>query len=139
MLRDGSGASVSTATGLICPPARCEYFKAMFGDGSQEGNSAEIPIKGTSSAAFKALVKYLYTDSIEVDDAVLYDLVKLSDQYQVERLHNHCLHQLFEGITVQNAVMRLVQVHTASGEGPMWVNKLKSATMRYLTCNLKEI
>jgi hypothetical protein len=111
----------------------------MFGAGFQEGDSAEITIEGTTSAAFKALLKYLYMDSMEVDDAVLFDLVKLCDQYQVERLHNHCLHQLFEGITVQNAVMRLVQAHTVGGEGPMWVNKLKSATMRYVTRNLEEI
>jgi sugar lactone lactonase YvrE len=71
--------------------ARCEYFKSMFGDGFKEGDSAEIHIKGTTSAAFKALVKYLYTDSMEVDDAMLCDLAKLCDQYRVERLHNHCL------------------------------------------------
>ncbi len=28
---------------------------------------------------------------MEVDDAVLCDLVKLCDQYVVERLHNSCL------------------------------------------------
>jgi hypothetical protein len=111
----------------------------MFGAGFQEGNSAEIHIEGTTSAAFKALLKYLYTDSMEVEDSVLFDLVKLCDQYRVERLHNHCLHQLFEGITVQNAVMRLVQAHTAGGEGPMWVNKLRCVTVRYVTGNLEEI
>jgi hypothetical protein len=56
----------------------------------------------------------------------------------VERLCNHCLHQLFEGITVQNAVMRLVQAHSASGEGPMWA-KLRTTTMSYVTRNLKGI
>jgi hypothetical protein len=119
--------------------ARCEYFRTMLSAGFQEGDSAEIHIEGTSSAAFKALLKYLYTDSmVEVDDAVLFELAKLSDQYQVERLYNHCLHQLFKGITIQNAVMRLVQAHTASGEGPMWA-KLKSTAMSYVTRNLKEI
>jgi hypothetical protein len=71
-------------------------------------------------------------------DAVLFDLAKLSDQYQVERLHTHCLHRLFEGITIQNAVVRLVQAHTASGEGPMCA-RLKSTTMRYVTHNLEEM
>jgi hypothetical protein len=71
---------------------------------------------------------------------VLFDLAKLSDQYQVERLHSHCMRQLFEGITVQNAVMRLTQAHTsAGGEGSMWANKLESTTMSYVTRNLKEI
>jgi hypothetical protein len=120
--------------------ARCEYFGSMFGAGFQEGDSSEINIEGTSSAAFKALLKYLYTDNMEVEDAVLFDLAKLSDQYRVERLHNHCVRQLFKGITVQNAVMRLVQAHTAGrGERPMWADKLKSTTMSYVTRNFEEI
>jgi hypothetical protein len=108
--------------------------------GFKEGDGGEIHIEGTSSAAFKALLKYLYTDNMEVDDdAVLFDLAKLCDEYQVERLHNHCLHQLFHGITVQNAVMRLVQAHTArSGESPMWA-KLESKTMMFVTHNFEEI
>jgi hypothetical protein len=112
-------------------------FKAS--PGFRVGDDGEIYIEGTTSAAFKALLKYLYTDDLEVDDAVLFDLAKLCDQYQVERLRNHCLHQLYDGITVQNAVRRLVQAHTASGEsGPSW-GKLKSATMGYVTRNFKEI
>jgi hypothetical protein len=71
----------------------------MFNAGGlREGDSGEIHIKGTSSGAFKALLHYLYTDNMEVDAAVVFDLVKLCDQYRVERLHNHCLHQLFNGI-----------------------------------------
>jgi hypothetical protein len=47
----------------------------MFGAGFQEGNSAEIPIEGTTSAGFKVLLNYLYyTDNLEMDDAVLFDL-----------------------------------------------------------------
>jgi hypothetical protein len=45
---------------------------------------------------------------MEVDDAVLFDLPKLSAQCQVGRLQNHCIRQLFKGITVQNAVMQLM-------------------------------
>jgi DNA-binding beta-propeller fold protein YncE len=87
--------------------ARCEYFKSMFRVGFKEGDSNEIHIKGTTSAAFKALLKYLYTDSIEVDDAVVCDLAKLCDQYRVERLHNHCL-------LCQNATGS--SLHTAGSE-----------------------
>mmetsp|Transcript_28779 Transcript_28779/g.48336 ORF Transcript_28779/g.48336 Transcript_28779/m.48336 type:complete len:85 (-) Transcript_28779:325-579(-) len=59
-------------------------------------------MEDTTSAAFKALLKYLfYTDNMdEVDHTVLCDLAKLSDQYRVEWLFNHCLHQLFNKGTV---------------------------------------
>jgi len=112
----------------------------MFGAGFREGDLAEIQIESTSSAAFKDLLKYLYTDNMEVDDAVLFDLAKLSDQYRVERLHSHCIRQLFKGITVQNAVMRLVQAHTAGrGERPLWATKLEITTMSYVTRNFENI
>jgi hypothetical protein len=68
-----------------------------------DGDSAGIRIKGTSCAAFnKALLRYLYTDSIidEVDGAELFDLAKLSDQNQVQCLHNLCLHRFFKDIIV---------------------------------------
>jgi hypothetical protein len=111
----------------------------MFSAEFWEDNSADISIEGTSSAAFKALLNFLYMDNMETEDALLFDVAKLSDQYQVERLHNHCMHQLFTGVTVQNEVTRLVQAHTASGEGPMWANNLKSTTMSYVTRNFEEI
>jgi hypothetical protein len=114
----------------------------MFGVGFKEGDSDEIHIKGTSSAAFKVLLKYIYTYNMdEVDDAdelLLNFVAKLSDQYQVERVHNYCIHRLFKGITVQNTVMQLVQAHTASSEGPIWA-KLKSTTMSNVTRNLEGI
>ena len=113
----------------------------MFGDGFQEGTSAEIPIHGTSGAAFKALLTYLYTDILEVEEAVLFDLARLSDQYRVERLHSHCLHRLFRGLTVQNAVTRLVQAHGAasgSGEGCVW-SELEGRSMRYVARHLEEM
>jgi hypothetical protein len=70
---------------------------------------------------------------MKVDDAVLFDPAKLSDQCQVEGLYSHCMRQLLKGITIQNAVTRLVQAYTASGEEPEWANKLRSTTMRYVT------
>mmetsp|Transcript_28781 Transcript_28781/g.48338 ORF Transcript_28781/g.48338 Transcript_28781/m.48338 type:complete len:219 (+) Transcript_28781:537-1193(+) len=124
--------------------ARCEYFRSMFGAGFQKGDSAEIHIKGTSVAAFKALLRYLYTDNMDVvDAAVLFDLAKLSDHYRVDRLHNYCLRQLDsswnQGITVQNAVMRLVQAHTASSNESPMLAELKGKTMRHVTRNFEEI
>jgi len=134
---------VSPPTGLICPPG-VNTSGHLFGAGFQEGDIAKIHIKGTSVAAFKALLRYLYTDNMDVvDAAVLFDLAKLSDHYRVDRLHNYCLRQLDsswnQGITVQNAVMRLVQAYTADGEGSTWADKLKFTTMKYVTDNFEEI
>jgi hypothetical protein len=47
--------------------ARCEYFRSMFGAGFREGDSGEIHIEGTYSAACVALLKHLSADNMEVD------------------------------------------------------------------------
>eukprot|EP00976_Prorocentrum_cordatum_P104940 1194088-Prorocentrum_minimum.AAC.1 len=119
--------------------ARSAYFRAMLSDGFRESDSPEIHIQGTSCAAFKALLAYLYTDRMEVDEdkVLLFDLAKLCDQYQEERLYNHCMWQLMKGITHQNAVTRLIEAHACEGGG-MWT-KLQSATMAYVTRNLRAI
>jgi hypothetical protein len=111
----------------------------MFSAGFQEGTSAEIQIKDTSSAALKALLKYLYTGNMEVDDATLLEEATLSYQYQVMRLHNLCLHRFLTSIIVQNAVMWLMQAHAASGEGPTWANTFRRTTISYVTRNFEEI
>eukprot|EP00959_Pyramimonas_sp_CCMP1952_P453349 9468089-Pyramimonas_sp.AAC.1 len=111
----------------------------MLSDGFRESDNPEIPIHGTSCAAFQALLKYLYTDCMEVEeDEVLFDLARLCDQYQVERLFTHCMHTLAKGITHQNAVMRLIQAHACCEGAELWA-KLQSATKEYVARNLKEI
>ena len=124
---------------LSTPTARRAYFRAMLSDGFQESDSecSDIQILDTSSAAFKALIKYLYTDCTEVKNAVIIDLAKLCDQYQMERVYTHCMCRLTKGITHQIAVMWRVQAHACEG-GAMWA-KLQSLTMAYVTRNLKEI
>eukprot|EP00976_Prorocentrum_cordatum_P106651 1194495-Prorocentrum_minimum.AAC.4 len=89
--------------------ARSAYFKTMLSGGFLESDSPEIHIHGTSCAAFRALLKYLYTDCMEVEEEVLFDLAVLCDQYQVERLYTHCMRRLTKGVVShQNAVIRLI-------------------------------
>jgi len=117
--------------------ARSAYFRAMLSEGFRESSSPEIPIQGTSCAAFKALLKYLYTDCMEVEEEVLFDLAKLCDLYQEERLYNHCMRRLTKGITHENAVTQLIEAHAVEG-GNLW-QKLRRATMAYVTRNIRGI
>eukprot|EP00976_Prorocentrum_cordatum_P117916 1196384-Prorocentrum_minimum.AAC.5 len=76
-------------------PFRCEYFRMMFSSGFQEGgagsssssnsSSNEIAVGGVSAAAFKTLLRHLYTDCTEVEDGLLLEMVKVADLYQVRR------------------------------------------------------
>eukprot|EP00240_Pyramimonas_obovata_P001278 CAMPEP_0118957570 /NCGR_PEP_ID=MMETSP1169-20130426/62173_1 /TAXON_ID=36882 /ORGANISM="Pyramimonas obovata, Strain CCMP722" /LENGTH=485 /DNA_ID=CAMNT_0006905657 /DNA_START=271 /DNA_END=1728 /DNA_ORIENTATION=+ len=96
--------------------SRCEYFRSMFSEGFQERGSTEIKIsEGISAAAFKALLNYLYTDCMDVEDGLLVEMVKVCDQYHVVRLRDHCMRRLNENITEHNAISWLVQAHTLEG------------------------
>jgi hypothetical protein len=66
----------------------------------------------------------------EVEDAVLFDLANLCDQYQEEHLYNCCMSQLTKGVTLQNAVMWLVQAHACEGETAA---KVKSTAMGHVS------
>eukprot|EP00959_Pyramimonas_sp_CCMP1952_P133853 2799216-Pyramimonas_sp.AAC.1 len=48
--------------------ARSAYFRAMLSDGFRESDNLEIHIHDTSCAAFQALLKYLHTDCMEVEE-----------------------------------------------------------------------
>ena len=76
---------MSLRTVVFCPLGRSAYFKAMLSDGFRESDNLEIHIHDTSCAAFQALLKYLYTDSteVEVEEEVLFDLARLSDLYSL--------------------------------------------------------
>eukprot|EP00959_Pyramimonas_sp_CCMP1952_P200622 4196241-Pyramimonas_sp.AAC.2 len=74
---------------------------------------------------------------MEVEDGLLFDLARLCDQYQVERLYTHCMHSLIKGITHQNAVMRLIQAQSCEGRDT-WA-KLQGVTKEYVARNVKDI
>ena len=115
--------------------SRCEYFRSMFSDGFQESSSSEIQLRdGISAGAFKALLRYLYTDSTEVEDGLLVEMVKVCDQYQVERLRYHCMRRLDADITHENAIGWLVQAHTMEG-----VECVKESVLTYVAQNYKKI
>ena len=115
--------------------SRCEYFRSMFSDGFQESSSSEIQLRdGISAGAFKALLRYLYTDCMEVEDGLLVEMVKVCDQYQVERLRYHCMRRLDADITDENAIGWLVQAHVMEG-----VEMVKESVLTYVALNYKRI
>ena len=44
-----------------------------------------------SAAAFRAFLRYLYADLLDVADEIVIEVLRLADRYQVTRLHNHCV------------------------------------------------
>ena len=58
--------------------ARSEYFRTMLTSGFSEGQEAttEIPIRDCTPGAFKALLRYLYTDQLQFADEHLVDVMR---------------------------------------------------------------
>ena len=58
--------------------ARSEYFRTMLTSGFSEGQGAttEIPIRDCTPGAFKALLRYLYTDQLHFADEHLVDVMR---------------------------------------------------------------
>ena len=97
--------------------ARCEHFATMLASGVAEGESgsgtaAPIKVADTTPAAFRALLTYIYTDTLEVDDACAVDVACLSQRYRVTPLQEACVAHCKEHVSVANAVQWLVAAHT---------------------------
>ena len=99
--------------------ARCEHFSTMLSSGFTEGASGSgsgagtpLMVADTTPAAFRALLTYLYTDMVELDDACVVDVACLSQRYLVTRLHEACVEHCKEHVSFTNAVKWLVATHT---------------------------
>ena len=68
--------------------------------GSIETN--ETQIKDYSYNVFYAFVKYLYTDSLEIEVEQSIDLWHLANSYSEEELKEQCLQIARNGITIEN-------------------------------------
>mmetsp|Transcript_67044 Transcript_67044/g.218281 ORF Transcript_67044/g.218281 Transcript_67044/m.218281 type:complete len:319 (+) Transcript_67044:380-1336(+) len=90
--------------------ARSEYFAAMLTSHFQEASAgARVAVSDGTAEAFRMVLGYLYTDSIDLADGDALEVLRLADKYNLVRLYQmstrHCLRKL-DG---ENAVERLVQ------------------------------
>jgi hypothetical protein len=118
--------------------ARCEYFATMltssFAEGERgSGTDAPLRVADTTPAAFRALLAYLYTDTVELDDASVIDVACLSQRYLVTTLHEACVAYCTEHASLANSIGWLVTVD---------VNKLedlRAILLDYVMDNYAEI
>ena len=65
-------------------------FRAMFSDDFKEANDKEVVIEETTFDAFRALIWFLYSDQLLLEDnsdfELIQEVLKLSDRYEASRL-----------------------------------------------------
>ena len=96
-----------------------EYFRAMIAwSGEQEGQDptskrarTEITIQDTTPEAFRAILRYLYTNELRFADEQLLDVMRKANEYGLDEVYSYCKCKVREAITIHNAVEWLVQAH----------------------------
>jgi len=83
-----------------------------------------------STGAVGALVKYLYTDSVDNDD-ITEDLIALATKYKLTQLRDYCLPTLIEMISSENCLTMYVYGYKQNNE------QVKTAAFKILDENWK--
>ncbi|GAV63477.1 BTB domain-containing protein/F5_F8_type_C domain-containing protein/BACK domain-containing protein/Methyltransf_FA domain-containing protein [Cephalotus follicularis] len=76
-------------------------FTKMFTNGMSESNSSEICLRDVSVEAFKAMLEFMYSGELNMEDTMdfgnlLLPLLLLADQFGVTLLHQECCKILLE-------------------------------------------
>ncbi|KAF7056176.1 hypothetical protein CFC21_063608 [Triticum aestivum] len=122
MLEDTSAADVTFdvqqetfAAHRAVLAARSPVFRKQFGEPMKEKKMSRITINSVEPAVFKALLHFIYTDSLPVMDdfsraesnAVFQHLLAAADQYGLERLKLMCARTLVMNLNVENVASAL--------------------------------
>lgn len=82
----------------------CRYFYNMFTSGMAESQAEKIKIIDVAAPTFKALLKFLYCEDIELDYRLAIELLGLAEKYGVNNLRELCEGFLAEALTKENVV-----------------------------------
>jgi len=83
---------------------RSKYFANMFSSGMIEAQASKITITDMTVHAFKAFLEFLYSDHVELNEALALELLQQADKYSVADLKTACETYLATGITAENYV-----------------------------------
>lgn len=129
------GEHIKAHSAILC--ARSEVFKIQLNSGMRESVSKEIVVEDCDPAAFKGLIRFLYSDDANIMDSMikggdgsssssdtaavvtspetrmclLQGVLAASHKYQVTRLRLWCERQLCERITINDVCSVLQQAH----------------------------
>ncbi|XP_062816500.1 BTB/POZ domain-containing protein 2 isoform X2 [Anolis carolinensis] len=83
-------------------------FDAMF-NGGMATSSAEIELPDVEPAAFLALLKFLYSDEVQIGPETVMTTLYTAKKYAVPALEAHCVEFLKKNLRADNAFMLLTQ------------------------------
>lgn len=112
---------------------RSDYFRKMFTSKMSESQSQIIEVPGIKKDVFKALIEFLYCSNTIITEAIALDLLKLSEEYQLEKLKNRCETFLMHHLKTESVIE---VINTAD---KLEAVKLRKAALEYILINIKTI
>ena len=114
--------------------ARSAYFRGMLTSQCAEAQAgATIRVGDTTPAAFQRLLGFVYTDALELDDAVVIDVMRKAKEYQLERAYNLCMRHCMRHAAPANAVAWLIRASECR------LDELHDVALRYVRRHFGEI
>ncbi|XP_006878348.1 PREDICTED: LOW QUALITY PROTEIN: BTB (POZ) domain containing 1 [Chrysochloris asiatica] len=116
VLGKGRGAAATAAAGgpqripahRFVLAAGSAVFDAMF-NGGMATTSAEIELPDVEPAAFLALLRFLYSDEVQIGPETVMTTLYTAKKYAVPALEAHCVEFLTKHLRADNAFMLLTQ------------------------------
>lgn len=84
-------------------------FDAMFNGQMAATDESAIEIPDVEPSAFKALLRFLYTDEINVESETVMSILYAAKKYAVPALERECVEYLKDNISCDNVFMLLTQ------------------------------
>jgi N-acetylneuraminic acid mutarotase len=94
--------------GLVIPAHKCilvarsDYFAAMLRGGLKESSQNVIKISDIRAPVFKAVLEFIYTDSVTITEDIAVELLIASDRFILKKLMTICESILLRGISSEN-------------------------------------
>jgi len=98
-----------------------------------ESRSDVIEINNVRPKVFKALLQHIYLEDFEIEDDILEDLFKLSNEYNMKKLSTDCQKKLLNKITVENAINYVLFAEKYGAE------KLRKACLFFIAKNFEKV
>ena len=134
----GAAAAAAVSTSSRSKKAKVEgSASAVTASSSSSPSSSSslltITIGETTTSAFKALLRYLYTDAFEFEDKDILNVMSKAREYQLERLYINTARYCISHVCVDNVVTWLIQADEFGLE------ELREATLQFLGRHLAAV
>ncbi|KAL0490163.1 cullin adaptor [Acrasis kona] len=84
--------------------ARCQYFYGLFHSNMDDSKAKEISFPQHNPSDWRVLLDYFYTSKITINHENAFGVLKLSDEFGVLRVKEHCVNYVRQLVTDENVL-----------------------------------